>query len=60
MLAHYEGLLDYFDNPISNGQMEGTNNNIKMLKRSAYGYRDLEYFELLLLDLHEKTAELVG
>ena len=60
LLAHYEGLLNYFDHFISNGQIEGTNNKIKVLKRSAYGFRDLEYFKLLLFDLHEKSAQLVG
>ena len=59
-LAHYEGLLNYFDHPISNGQIEGTNNKIKVLKRNAYGYRDLEYFRLLLFDLHERRSQLVG
>jgi transposase len=60
LLTHYEGLLNYFEYPISNGQIEGTNNKIKVLKRSAYGYRDLEYFKLLLFDLHEKSTQLVG
>jgi transposase len=59
ILAHYEGLLNYYDHPISNGQIEGTNNKIKVLKRSAYGYRDTEYFKLLLLDLHEKSVQVV-
>jgi transposase len=59
ILAHYEGLLNYYDHPISNGQIEGTNNKIKVLKRSAYGYRDMEYFKLLLLDLHEKSVQVV-
>jgi Transposase and inactivated derivatives len=55
MLSHYEGLLSYFDHRISNGKIEGTNNKIKVLKRTAYGYRDLKYFTLLLLDLHQKS-----
>lgn len=59
ILAHYKGLLNYYDYPINNGQMEGTNNKIKVLKRSAYGYRDMEYFKLLLLDLHEKSVQVV-
>jgi len=60
LLRHYEGLLTYFDHHIDNGMAEGLNNKIKVLKRRAYGYRDLEYFELLLYHLHEKTTELVG
>jgi transposase len=60
ILDHYEGLLNYFDHPINNGKIEGTNNKIKVLKRNAYGYRDNDYFKLLLFDLHEKSTELVG
>jgi transposase len=60
ILRHSEGLLSYFDHRISNGKAEGTNNKIKVFKRKAYGYRDMDYFKLLLLDLHEKTQEFVG
>lgn len=60
LLNHYEGLLNYFEHRISNGKIEGVNNKIKVLKRNAYGYRDYEYFTLLLYDLHEKTTQLVG
>jgi transposase len=60
ILSHYEGLLNYFTHPISNGKIEGTNNKIKVQKRSGYGYTDMEYFKLLLLDLHNKTVQLAG
>lgn len=60
ILRHSDGLLNFFDHYISNGKAEGTNNKIKVLKRKAYGYQDMEYFRLLLLDLHEKTQEFVG
>lgn len=60
ILRHYEGLLSYFDHFISNGKAEGINNKIKVLKRCGYGYRDMEYFTLLLYDLHEKSTALVG
>lgn len=60
ILRHYEGLLNYFDHFISNGKAEGINNKIKVLKRSGYGYQDMEYFTLLLYDLHEKATALVG
>nr|WP_312048641.1 transposase [Exiguobacterium profundum] len=33
---------------LSNGKMEGTNNNIKLIKRRGYGYRNLERFFLRL------------
>ncbi|HAO52839.1 TPA: ISL3 family transposase [Candidatus Magasanikbacteria bacterium] len=57
-LRHYEGLLNYFDHRISNGKIEGINNKIKVQKRCGYGYRDIEYFTLLLYDLHKKTIGL--
>ncbi len=56
MLNHTEGLLAYYDHPISNGKIEGVNNKIKVKKRQGYGYRDTDYFTLLLYDLHEKAA----
>jgi transposase len=56
ILNHGEGLLAYYDHSISNGKIEGTNNKIKVKKRQGYGYRDIEYFTLLLYDLHEKAA----
>ncbi len=60
ILMHYEGLLSYYDHEINNGMTEGTNNKIKVAKRRGYGYRDIEYFTLLLYDLHEKVVELIG
>jgi transposase len=41
-----EGLLAYFSHPLSTALVEGINNKIKVLKRKAYGYRDMYYFEL--------------
>ena len=49
----FDGILNYFDHRITNAQVEGTNNKIKVLKRQAYGYRDMEYFKLRLYALHE-------
>jgi transposase len=60
ILRHYKGLLSYYDHKISNGKAEGVNNKIKVLKRSGYGYRDMDYFKLLLYNLHEKSTALVG
>lgn len=60
LLAHYEGLLSYFEHKIDNGKAEGINNKIKVLKRQAYGFRDREYFKLRLYNLHKKEYQLVG
>lgn len=53
------GLLAWYDHPISTGPLEGLNNKIKVLKRKAYGYRDLDYFKLKILDLHNTRYPLL-
>lgn len=58
--GHWEGVLSYFDHPISNGPVEGIVHKIKNLKRAAYGYRDWEFFKLKLYGLHESRLELIG
>ena len=40
--------------------MKGTNNTIKTMKRQAYGFRDLEFFKLKILAIHETKYALVG
>jgi len=57
---HRQGLLAYYDVPISTGPLEGTNNKIKTLQRTAYGYRDQEFFRLRIFALHDTRYELVG
>jgi len=57
---HRQGLLAYYDFPISNGPLEGTNNKIKTLKRQAYGFRDKEFFKLKIMAIHETKYALVG
>jgi transposase len=54
------GLLAYFVHRISSGPIEGTNNKVKVLKRQAYGFRDMEYFKLRLLTLHTLTYAFPG
>ena len=60
LLRQFEGLLSYFDHGIDNGKAEGINNKIKVLKRQAYGFHDMEYFKLRLYHLHKKECQLVG
>ena len=52
LLAHRSGIFNWFNHKISTGPLEGMNNKIKVLKRNAYGYRDIEYFKLKVLNLH--------
>ena len=37
-------ILNYFDHRLTNGYVEGKNNRIKVIKRVAYGYRNVEVF----------------
>ncbi len=58
--SHRAGLLAYFEHRITSAQVEGTNNKIKVLKRQAYGFRDIEFFKLRLYFLHEANLCLAG
>lgn len=58
--AYKSGILAYYDFPISTGPLEGTNNKIKTMKRQAYGFRDMEFFKLKIMGLHETKYALVG
>jgi transposase len=60
LASHRDGLLAYYDYPISTGPLEGTNNKIKTMKRQAYGFRDHEFFKLKILAIHEAKYALVG
>ena len=40
LLAHRRGLLNWYDEPISTGPLEGINNKIGALQRRAYGFRN--------------------
>ena len=58
--THRYGILNWYENPISSGPMEGTNNKIKTLKRQAYGFRDLHFFKLRILAIHEAKYAFTG
>ena len=60
LAAHRSGLRAYHDVMITSGPMEGTNNKIKTMKRQAYGFRDLAFFRLKILAIHETKYALVG
>lgn len=46
LILRQESLLAAAVHPHSNGKVEGINNKIKLLKRRAYGYRNMERFKL--------------
>jgi transposase len=60
LAGHREGILAWYDYPISTGPLEGTNNKIKTMQRQAYGFRDREFFVLKIMAIHEAKYELVG
>ncbi len=60
LAAYRSGILAWYDHPISSGPMEGTNNKIKIMKRQAYGYRDMEFFKLRIMGIHEAKYALAG
>ena len=57
---HRKGILSFYNNRISTGPLEGTNNKIKTMKRQTYGFRDMEFFKLKILAIHESKYALVG
>jgi transposase len=57
---HRDGILAYYDYRISTGPLEGVNNKIRTFQRQAYGFRDLAFFKLKILALHNTKYALVG
>jgi transposase len=60
LAAFQSGILSYYDYRISSASLEGTNNKIKTMKRMAYGFRDMEFFKLKIMAIHESKYALVG
>ena len=49
-------ILNYFDRRITNGFVEGKNNRIKVIKRMAYGYRNIENLRRRILLANNEIA----
>lgn len=58
--GHRSGLLNWYEHPISTGPLEAANNKLKLLQRRAFGYRDLDFFKLKILSMHNCRFALVG
>ena len=43
------GILNHCKYPMHTSVLEGVSNKIKLAKRKAYGYRDLDYFSLKVI-----------
>jgi len=48
---HRRGLLAYHVHHMTNGPLEGINTKVNVLRRTRYGFRDLEYFGLKIRQL---------
>lgn len=51
IMTHLEGILNYFRYGMTNAIAEGFNTKINVLKRRAFGFRDMEYFMLKIYQL---------
>ena len=60
LAGHKSGLLAYYDYPISTGPLEGTNNKIKTMQKQAHGFRDMDFFKLKTMALHQTKYALIG
>jgi len=47
--SYYFGIKNYFKYHLTNAASEGFNNKINVIKRRAYGFHDLEYLKLKIL-----------
>jgi len=46
---YFYGVVNFFKHHLTNAASEGFNTKINVIKRRAYGFRDLEYFKLKIL-----------
>lgn len=49
MKKYFYGIINYFKYQLTNSASEGINTKINVIKRMAYGFRDIEYFKLKIL-----------
>jgi transposase len=47
--SYLYGIHNYFKHKLTNAGSEGFNNKINVIKRAAYGFQDIEYFKLKIL-----------
>jgi len=51
---HLPKFMNYFIHPIASGLAERLNNLIATVRKKAYGYRNIEYFKLKILQQNQK------
>lgn len=53
IIRWFDEIIAYFDHGTTSGTVEGINNKLKLIKRSAYGFRNFENFRIrCLLNWH--------
>ncbi|WP_196528244.1 ISL3 family transposase [Nostoc commune] len=53
ILRWFDEIIAYFDHRTTNGMVEGINNKLKLIKRSAFGFRNFDNFRIRsLLNWH--------
>ena len=58
---HAYGILNHCDFAIHTSILEGVNNKIKVIKRKAFGFHDLDYFTLKVMQAFDpRNHQLVG
>jgi transposase len=50
LMRYAYGIINHCKYPLHTSRMEGINNKIKVIKRNAYGFHDMEYFFLIIKD----------
>lgn len=58
LAKHSQEIIASFYTWLTNGPIEGTNNKIKVIKRTAYGYRNFSHFRIRIL-ISLKTSNLM-
>ncbi|EFG54824.1 hypothetical protein LA664_03795 [Lactobacillus amylolyticus] len=58
LTKHRQEIIASFYTRLTNGPIEGTNNKIKIIKRTAYGYRNFFHFRIRIL-ISLKTSNLM-
>ena len=48
LLNHWDNILNYFDNRLTNAILEGINNIIQNIKHTARGFRNYDYFKTVI------------
>ena len=49
--ARWDMVAGYYDSPVTSALSEGVNNVIKTIKRRAYGYRNMDYFKMKIMQV---------